>query len=273
MGLIGLMRLTRKDRRIFFHCQPYQLINPSTLSTPSTPSTKKLYLRGTMDRLYVIEKLMRFKNLKNYLEIGVFNGHIFFRIKSPFKIAVDPEFRFDFMRKLGKIILNPSNLNNKYFRKTADDFFAQDAATVIGNKKIQISLIDGMHEYEYALRDIENTLKYLSDDGVIVVHDCNALTKEANVSFADWKARNFSGTWNGDVWKTIVHLRSLRPDIDAFVLDTDHGLGIITKRKPEKMLSFTKNQIGNLTYEDFNVNRKEWLNLQPPQYFYKYFNL
>jgi len=256
----------------------FALLTLSTLSTLSTLkplnlSTKKSYLRGQMDRLYVIEKLMQSKKLKNYLEIGVFNGHIFFRIKSPFKIAVDPEFRFDFFRKLGKIFLNPSNINNKYFSKTADDFFAQDAPTVIGNKKIEISLIDGMHEYEYALRDIENTLKYLSDDGVIVVHDCNALTKEANVSFADWKARNFSGTWNGDVWKTIVHLRSLRKDIDAFVLDTDHGLGIITKRKPLQTLSFSKEQIKNFTYEDFDKNRKEWLNLQPTEYFHKYFNL
>jgi hypothetical protein len=99
------------------------------------------------------------------------------------------------------------------------------------------------------------------------------LTKEANVSFADWKARNFSGTWNGDVWKTIVHLRSLRPDLDVFVLDTDHGLGIITKRKPQSTLPFTKDQIKKLTYEDFDKNRKEWLNLQPPDYFYKHFGI
>ena len=47
-----------------------------------------------MDREKVILQLMREKNLKNYLEIGVFNGHIFFRVKGNFKIAVDPEFRF-----------------------------------------------------------------------------------------------------------------------------------------------------------------------------------
>ena len=56
---------------------------------------------------------MRRRHLKNYLEIGVLNGHIFFRIKSSFKVAVDPQFIFDNFRKAGKLILNPYNLSNQ----------------------------------------------------------------------------------------------------------------------------------------------------------------
>jgi hypothetical protein len=225
-----------------------------------------------MDRQQVIHTLMRARKLKNYLEIGVFNGHIFFRIKSKFKVAVDPFFRFSTGRKIIKTLINPYNLYNQYFQKTSDDFFTQDAARVIGNRKIEISLIDGMHEYDYALRDVENTLQWLSQDGVIIMHDCNALSREANVSFADWKARNFTGTWNGDVWKTIMHLRT-RSDINVFVLDCDHGLGIITRARPEHVLSYTPQQIAAFTYEDFNKNRKAWINLKPPEYFYEYFRL
>src|SRR5688572_11647007 len=119
-----------------------------------------------MNRKEVIAQLIHSRNFKNYLEIGVFNGHIFFRVKGDFKIAVDPEFQFSTGRKIIKTLINPKNLNNHYFEKTADDFFAQDAARVIGNRKIQVALIDGMHEYDYALRDVENTLSYLSNDGV-----------------------------------------------------------------------------------------------------------
>jgi hypothetical protein len=225
-----------------------------------------------MDREQVILQLMREKKLKNYLEIGVFNGHIFFRVKSSFKVAVDPFFRFSTGRKILKTILNPANINNQYFQKTADDFFTQDAARVIGNRKLEISLIDGMHEYEYALRDAENVLKYLSGNGVIVMHDCNPLTRAANVSFAEWEARNFEGTWNGDVWKTIMHLRT-RPDLNVFVLDCDHGLGVITRSKPESVLNYTPQQIAAFTYEDFNKNRNAWLNLKPADYYYEYFGL
>lgn len=212
------------------------------------------------------------KGLRNYLEIGVFNGHIFFKIKSGFKLAVDPKFRFDIWRKLGKILTNPFNIFNRYFQKTSDDFFKEDAATVLADKKIELSLIDGMHEYEYALRDVENTLEFLNDDGVIVLHDCNPTTAAEASSFNEWKAASFKGVWNGDVWKTILHLRCLRPDVTTFVLDCDHGLGIVVK-KPGEMLSYTKEQIRDFTYDDFTKNKKQWLNLQSPDYFYEYFGL
>ena len=226
-----------------------------------------------MDRLQVIQTLMKEKKLNNYLEIGVFNGHIFFRVKSNFKVAVDPEFRFNALRKFTKSLLNPRNFSNKYFEKTSDAFFQEDAPSLLNNKKFDIALIDGMHEYEYALRDVENTLQYLSPNGVIIMHDCNPKTKLSASSFDKWKQRQFAETWNGDVWKVILHMQSIRNDVNAFVLDCDHGLGIITWGKPEKKLNYTTQQITALTYEDFNKNRKDFLNLKPPDYLYEYFGI
>ncbi|MFC5410035.1 class I SAM-dependent methyltransferase [Larkinella bovis] len=223
----------------------------------------------TLNRLDVIDALMAQKKLKNYLEIGVANGHIFFRVRSPFKVAVDPAFAFDTLRRIGKTILNPSNLANQYFEKTSDAFFAEDAGRVLTGKPLQLALIDGMHEYQFALRDVENTLRYLSHDGVIILHDCNPQTPGAAVPYEEW----VEGQWNGDVWKTIVHLRSQRPDLNVFVLDTDQGLGIVTRRKPESPLAFTPAQIAQLTYDDFAQNRVHWLNLKSPDYFYAYFGL
>lgn len=225
-----------------------------------------------MNRLAIIKLLMQQKKLKNYLEIGVFNGHVFFRVRSHFKIAVDPEFAFDAARKMGKLFTNPYNLFNTYIQKTSDDFFAMDAAKLFAEKKIQLALVDGMHEYSFALRDIENTLKFLSDDGVIIMHDCNPQTKEEAGSFEEWRKKG-AGQWNGDVWKTVVHLRSLKNDINVFVLDCDQGLGIVTKRKPENNLSFSTEQIRALTYDDFNAGRQQLLNLKPASYFFEYFNL
>jgi Methyltransferase domain len=226
-----------------------------------------------MNRLEIIQMLMKQKKRNNYLEIGVFNGHIFFRIRSTFKLAVDPDFRFDQIRKTGKAILNPYNFYNQYFQKTSDDFFSQDAPAVLADKKIDIALVDGMHEYQFALRDVENILNYMDDDGVIIMHDCNPQTKEAASTFAEWKANSFAGIWNGDVWKSVVHLRSLRNDINVFVLDCDHGLGIVTRKKPTQMLPYTQEAINDFTYEDFNANRQKWLNLKPADYFYEYFGL
>jgi len=226
-----------------------------------------------MDRITLIGELITGKKLTNYLEIGVFNGRVFFRVKSTFKIAVDPSFAFDYWRKLGKLFINPYNLFNQYIEKKSDDFFAEDAPGLFARRKCNLSLIDGMHEYGFALRDVENTLNYLSDDGVIVMHDCNPVTKEEACTFEEWKARGFKGQWNGDVWKTIMHLRTFRDDVNVFVLDCDQGLGIVTKRKPESRLNFSKDDINGFTYEDFDKNRSNWLNLKPASYYKEYFNL
>ena len=226
-----------------------------------------------MNRVTFIQSLIKQKGLKNYLEIGVFNGHVFFKIKSTFKVAVDPEFQFDVLRKIGKTFLNPYNIFNKYFSKTSDNFFAHDAPLLFAQKKVEIALVDGMHEYAYALRDVENILEYLSDDGVIIMHDCNPKTKEEAGTYDEWKSIGKTGQWNGDVWKTILHLRTFRKDMDVFVLDCDQGLGIVTKRKTENNLDFSLQDIKSFTYQDFDTNRERWINLKPVNYIYEYFKL
>ena len=216
---------------------------------------------------------MRQKALNNYLEIGVSNGHVFFRIKSSFKVAVDPCFAFGKRRIFGKILLNPFNLFNRYFQMTSDDFFAKKAKTTFAEQKPEIIFIDGMHEYAYALRDIEHSLSLMPEHGVIVVHDCNPLTKLASSPFEIYENSDGKGFWNGDVWKAILHLRNARTDLNIFVLDCDHGLGIITKGKPENVVTLAGDDIDSLTYEDFEQNRKEWLNLKNPEHFYTFFGL
>lgn len=226
-----------------------------------------------MSRLSVIRALMRHRKLNNYLEIGVFNGHVFFRVPGSSKVAVDPEFRFDGWRKLGKTLVRPANAFNRYFEMTSDDFFATEAPRLYRDKKIQLALVDGMHQYEYALRDVENIINFAANDVVIILHDCNPATKEAASTFDEWKSNNFSYQWNGDVWKAIVHLRSLRKDLTSFVLDTDFGLGVVVRKPNTRPLSFSREQIAKLTYEDLNTHREEWLDLRPAAWFHEYFGI
>jgi hypothetical protein len=226
-----------------------------------------------LSRLSVIKSLIKNKKLKNYLEIGVFNGHVFFRVPSTSKVAVDPEFRFDAWRKLGKAFVNPTNVFNQYFETTSDDFFASVAPGLYAKQKVQLALVDGMHQYEFALRDVENTLKVATDDVVIILHDCNPPTKQAASTFEEWKSNKYAYQWNGDVWKAIVHLRSLRNDLTSFVLDTDFGLGVVVRKANQRPLNLSADKIRALTYEDLNKNRKEWLNLQPASYFNEFFGI
>jgi hypothetical protein len=225
-----------------------------------------------MDRSEVIQYLINKKKYKRYLEIGVFNGEVFFKIKAPHKYAVDPVFRFVRETKYKMMFKNVSNANAKYFTKTSDDFFKNDSPKLFSKRKIDICFIDGMHEFDFVLRDTLNTLKYLDDNGVIILHDCNPLTADAEVSYAEWEKRGFAAEWNGDVWKIIVYLRSLVDDINVFTLDTDQGLGIITKGLGQVKLNFTEEQIRQMTFKDIDSNREQWLNLKPESYLLEYFH-
>jgi len=225
-----------------------------------------------MDRYEVIQYLIDTKKYKRYLEIGVYRGEVFFQVKASRKYAVDTSFCFPVRTRYKMMWKNASNIMAKYICKSSDAFFQQNAPGLFLKNKIDIFFIDGMHEYEYALRDIQNALRYLDEGGVIVVHDCNPLTEGATISFKEWEANNYTGLWNGDVWKAVVHLRSLRDDINFFTLDTDHGLGIVVKGTPEYKLDLSPEQIKNLTYSEFDANRKNWLNLKPETYLQQYFN-
>ncbi len=226
-----------------------------------------------LNRSIVIQRLIDKYGFKTYLEIGVDAGKNFFPIKAARKIAVDPGFRFGWLKKLVKAIRYPQNFRAAYYKMESDLFFETAVTKALHNKPLDLCLVDGMHEYAFALRDVENSLKYLSDGGVIIMHDCNPLSKEASYSWEQWQTNKCAGSWNGDVWKVILHLRSTRQDINVFVLDCDHGLGIITKGKQEKPLPFTPAQIAAMTYEELAANREAWLNLKPAAYVYHYFSL
>jgi hypothetical protein len=160
---------------------------------------------------------------------------------------------------------------------TSDDFFARHAEKVLAKRKIDVALIDGLHTYEQVMKDFDNCFRYLSPNGLILFHDCNPLTREAAEyahspeemlkKFPDAK----SAEWNGDVWKAIVHINSLYPDIEILVLDCDYGVGV-ARRKPgaAKILNLTAVQIQNLTFDDLERDRVRLLNLKPASYWNEY---
>ena len=67
------------------------------------------------------------------------------------------------------------------------------------------------------------------------------------------------------IWKTIVYIRKNHPELSAFVLNTDHGLGFVYKKDradlPEIFNSFT--EIDSLEYAFFDSNRTDLIDLKP----------
>jgi hypothetical protein len=231
-----------------------------------------------MDRLDVIQRIIDRIKAKTYLEIGVKKGKVFLNVKARKKIAVDPQIKIDVKRKIKFLIKNFSNFFNVYHEMTSDMFFEKYADHLQKLQGVDAAFIDGLHTYEQSLKDIVNCLKFLKEDGIIVMHDCNPISEAqaypANSPEHAAKScpSNWDGDWSGDVWKTVAFLRSTRKDLNIFVLDCDHGLGIITKSKSESTLEFSKADIDQLSYEDLERNRVNILNLRPADYLQEFLN-
>lgn len=142
-----------------------------------------------------------------YMEIGCRKGDSFAPVRSK-TIAVDPFFRTEI-----NIIGKKPALH--IFQATSDDFFAQK---FMERNAIQlgVSFLDGMHLYEYLLRDFMNTEAASHPDGVILLHDC--VPFDHGMTTRDLSNLP-SGAWTGDVWKLIPILQRWRPDLKLTILD------------------------------------------------------
>jgi glycosyltransferase involved in cell wall biosynthesis len=227
--------------------------------------------KNVMNRIDIIKKIVEKIKAKTYLEIGVEYGTVFYQIKAKRKIAVDPEFKISWKRKLVDL---PNRLRVKYFQLTSDDFFSK-YGNLFKKDKIDLAFVDGLHTYRQTAKDIENCLKYLSEKGIIIVHDCSppseaaaASKREGAENLPGWK-----GSWCGDVWKAIVYFRSSKNDLNIFTLDCDYGLGIISKGRPDNMLNFSLEEIDKMNYYDLSQSRKEFLNLKSPEYINEFLKL
>ena len=179
-------------------------------------------------RYEILNKIIQKKKFNNYLEIGCFKDENFNEIKIANKTGVDP-------------------VSGGTIRDTSDNFFL--------NNKIffDIVFIDGLHLYEQVRKDIQNSLKFLNLNGVIVLHDCIPL------KIRDQMIPRSHEHWNGDVWKAIVEARTFE-DLDTYTILADQGLGIIFKRKNRNLIKIEKRNFKSLTFKEYYLNFKNFMN-------------
>lgn len=188
---------------------------------------KKAKYKGTL-RTDIINYLIEQNDYQRYLEIGVKKNDNFNYIRCEHKDGVDPNGRCN-------------------YPMTSDEFFGQ-----VNGHKYDIIFIDGLHEFKQVLKDVNNSLAILNEGGAIVMHDC-CPEKEINQLVPPPENLNI---WNGDVWKAFAILRT-RPGLEAYVVDTNNGIGIVKKGK-QKTLNIIEDE---LTWPYFQANRNELLNL------------
>ncbi len=129
-----------------------------------------------------------------YLEIGVADNANFNAITCYTKASVDPN--------------QPAT-----FRVKSDDFFKNN------KMMFDVIFIDGLHEKEQVIRDMNNSLVYLTPKGIIITHDTLPLVSCQTDSILCWNA-----------WEAFAHLRRTNPNVfmASVILSNDSvGSGVI----------------------------------------------
>jgi hypothetical protein len=156
----------------------------------------------------VLARLHELLRPRTYLEIGVETGATLAAAKGSERIiGIDPD-----DSKLRRELLPPQA---RVFHSTSDAFFGSTPrADVLGSRSVELAFVDGMHLFEYALRDFVNVEAWSAPGSTIVLHDCVPLLPV----FASRERR--TKFWVGDVWKVVSILRELRPELRIKLIAT-----------------------------------------------------
>lgn len=168
----------------------------------------------------VIDHLHRLLRPATYLEIGVETGEtLALAVTARLPVGIDPHPE--------KLVVTTSP-NTRLYPMTSDEFFARKTVrAVFEGHPLDVAFIDGMHQFEYVLRDFANVERWCTRDSTILLHDCLPV---ASVAARRERASTF---WVGDTWKALECLLDYRPDLRIRVIPTGpSGLVVVRHLDP-----------------------------------------
>ena len=179
-----------------------------------------------MRRHDFLRELHRRLRPRTYLEIGVNDGKSLALSRSP-SIGIDPEFW----------VTQPIQCDVQLVKATSDTFFERadpirhlrSGRNPIRNARrgrplfdhwrggttLDFAFIDGMHWFEFALRDFMNVERFSRASTVILFDDMLPRTVPEASRGGNPVA------WAGDVYKVLLALREHRPDLLLVPVDTE----------------------------------------------------
>lgn len=180
-------------------------------TTPSAPEAEQRRQGATY--LQLLDRLHDGLEPDFYIEIGVRYGDSL-RLARGSALGIDPWPKAQ--------NLSP---DHEVMATTSDAFFLNHG---MEDRPIpKLALIDGLHLFEYALRDFMNLERVMSPGGIIVIDDA--------APFHPLQARRKreTRTWTGDVWKLAACLREHRPDLDIQLVKTGPtGVLVVSRLDP-----------------------------------------
>lgn len=153
--------------------------------------------------LDTLRRMHRHLQPQIYLETGVGHGFSLALAAGRIAIGIDPR------PKLAVALPDRAHVAVT----TSDAFFEHEADRLLDGP-IDFGFIDGMHLFEFALRDFINIERHAGRCSLIAFDD----VFPSHPLQAERERR--SRVWTGDVWKILPCLRKYRPDLTLIALDT-----------------------------------------------------
>jgi tetratricopeptide (TPR) repeat protein len=192
-------------------------------ATPNFPGALALLAQLTFPGPPYREVLRRLHERlrpRTYLEIGVEHGATLqLAVHSQLVCGVDP---------VPRRIPHRLPAGTRLFHVTSDAFFASEApGELFGNEPLDLAFIDGMHSFEFTLRDFANVERWCHAGSTVVLHDCLPV---AEVAASRERQTSF---WVGDCWKALECLLRERLDLRISVVPCHpSGLVLIQRLDP-----------------------------------------
>jgi hypothetical protein len=152
-----------------------------------------------------------------YLEVGIRQGDSL-ALSRARTVGIDPAFA----------IKRELDCDVALFRTTSDEYFERpDPLAPLHGERVALSFIDGMHLFEYVLRDFINVERH-SDWTTAIVFD-DILPRSVEEAARDRQTK----AWTGDVYKIERVLERERPDLICLRVDTQPtGLLVVLGADP-----------------------------------------
>jgi hypothetical protein len=134
------------------------------------------------------------------------------------------------------------------------------------NRRFDLICMDPFHEYSESISDFTLFTSMLSDDGILISHDCFPHKKQYSGPIFK------PGHWSGITYVAFVETAYNNPSWFYAIIDNDTGIGIISKNaienlknnfdreKQECLIQMNKDGDDGI-YEYFCENSKELINL------------
>lgn len=161
------------------------------------------------------------------------------------------------------------NKNTEIFEMTSDDFFQKHPDI----KDIDMAFIDGMHLFDYVLRDFINLEKCCKKNAIILMHDTipkDKITSERN------RTTRF---WTGDVFKIVLILKKYHPDLEIYNSNAKPSGLVCVKNLDSSSTVLSDNyekiveEFMNTDYSDIEHNKSLQLFVKDVEGLYKFLKI